>query len=141
LVPLLPIFLTEPEICLHGKAKEYSSHMHGGYMSNWFTIYRIDDNTDIISEYRHWEEIHCYLLNGTASSLLIDTGLGICNIHNEVMSLTNKPVIATVTNNLSCRDMLPNKVTLSRPSAPGCGDIRTAFCPQSGRQSLSVSSC
>ncbi|PKL27389.1 MAG: MBL fold metallo-hydrolase, partial [Spirochaetae bacterium HGW-Spirochaetae-2] len=66
-------------------------------MKDWFSIDRIDTDTCIISEYRHWEETHCYLINGTASSLLIDTGLGICNIHAEVMKLTNKPIIAVAT--------------------------------------------
>lgn len=66
-------------------------------MDDWFTIDRIDENTHIISEYRHWEETHCYLLNGADKSLLIDTGLGICNIYNEVIKLTDKPVIAVAT--------------------------------------------
>ena len=43
------------------------------------------------------EETHCYLLNGSSRSLLIDTGLGICNIYDEVMKLTNKPVTAVAT--------------------------------------------
>jgi hypothetical protein len=42
-------------------------------MSDWFTIERIDKNTYVISEYRHWEETHAYLLNGSKYSLLIDT--------------------------------------------------------------------
>ena len=29
-------------------------------MNNWFTIDQIDETTYIISEYRHWEETHCY---------------------------------------------------------------------------------
>lgn len=66
-------------------------------MNNWFTIDQIDKNTYIISEYRHWEETHCYLLNGTEHSLLIDTGLGICNIYDEVIKLTDKPIIAVAT--------------------------------------------
>jgi glyoxylase-like metal-dependent hydrolase (beta-lactamase superfamily II) len=66
-------------------------------MSDWFTIDHIDDNTHIISEYRHWEETHAYLLNGTDKSLLIDTGLGICNIYDEVIKLTDKPVTAIAT--------------------------------------------
>lgn len=66
-------------------------------MSEWFTIDKIDENTYIISEYRHWEETHCYLLNGKSKSLLIDTGLGICNIYDEVIKLTDKPVIAVAT--------------------------------------------
>ncbi|MBO0576268.1 MBL fold metallo-hydrolase [Clostridium botulinum] len=66
-------------------------------MDNWFTIDHIDKDTHIISEYRHWEETHAYLLNGTERSLLLDTGLGICNIYEEVIKLTDKPVIAVAT--------------------------------------------
>jgi len=66
-------------------------------MDNWFTIDQVDKETYIISEYRHWEETHCYLLNGSEYSLLIDTGLGICDIHDQVKKLTDKPVIAIAT--------------------------------------------
>lgn len=66
-------------------------------MSDWFTIDRVDADTYIISEYRHWEETHCYLLNGNKRSLLIDTGLGICDISAEVKKLTDKPVTAVAT--------------------------------------------
>lgn len=66
-------------------------------MSNWFTIDKIDADTYCISEYRHWEETHCYLLNGSVRSLLIDTGLGICNIYDEVVKLTDKHVTAVAT--------------------------------------------
>ena len=66
-------------------------------MDNWFTIDEIDANTYIISEYRHWEETHCYLLNGNTRSLLIDTGLGISNIYEEVLKLTDKPITAAAT--------------------------------------------
>lgn len=65
--------------------------------SDWFTIDQIDNDTYIISEYRHWEETHCYLLNGASRSLLIDTGLGICNIEHEVNNLTDNPVTAVAT--------------------------------------------
>jgi len=66
-------------------------------MENWFTIDQIDSDTFIISEYRHWEETHCYLLNGSEGSLLIDTGLGICNIYDEVRKLTDKHITAVAT--------------------------------------------
>lgn len=66
-------------------------------MNNWFTIDKIDSTTYILSEYRHGEETHCYLLNGAERSLLIDTGLGICNIYDEVIKLTDKPVAAAAT--------------------------------------------
>lgn len=66
-------------------------------MKPWFTIDEIDADTHIISEYRHWEETHCYLLTGTERALLIDTGLGICDISREVEKLTDKPVTAIAT--------------------------------------------
>ena len=66
-------------------------------MKNWFTTDKIDSNSYIISEYRHWEETHCYLLSGTKRSLLIDTGLGVCHIADEVNKLTSLPVTAVAT--------------------------------------------
>lgn len=66
-------------------------------MDHWFTVEHVDKDTHIISEYRHWEETHAYLLNGSHHSLLIDTGLGIMNIYDEVIKLTDKPVIAVAT--------------------------------------------
>lgn len=66
-------------------------------MGDWFTVDQINENTYVISEYRHWEETHCYLLNGGERSLLIDTGLGIENIYDEVVKLTDKPVAAVAT--------------------------------------------
>ena len=64
---------------------------------NWFTIERLERDTYVISEYKHWEETHCYLLNGMERSLLIDTGLGICNIYDVVTRLASKPVSAAAT--------------------------------------------
>ena len=66
-------------------------------MKNWFTIEEIDDNTYAISEYKHWEETHSYLVIGSKKSLLIDTGLGIGNIHDVVTSLTSLPVMVVST--------------------------------------------
>ena len=66
-------------------------------MSPWFTIDHLDASTHIISEYRHWEETHAYLLCGTQRVLLIDTGLGICDISPVVRQLTDKPVTAVAT--------------------------------------------
>lgn len=66
-------------------------------MKDWFTVEQIDENTYAISEYRHWEETHSYLLNGGQYSLLIDTGLGIANIKEPVEQLTGRPVIAVAT--------------------------------------------
>ena len=61
---------------------------------NWFTIEQIDRDTFSISEYKHWEETHCYLLCGEKCAILIDTGLGVSNIKKIVDSLTELPVMA-----------------------------------------------
>ena len=66
-------------------------------MDNWFTVDQIDSSTYIFSEYRHWEETHCYLLNGTERSLLIDTGLGIRNIRELAERYTDRPITAVAT--------------------------------------------
>ena len=66
-------------------------------MRPWFTTEQLAPDTWVLSEYRHWEETHCYLLIGADRALLIDTGLGICNICEEVRRLTDKPVTAIAT--------------------------------------------
>lgn len=66
-------------------------------MRNWFDIEKLDDSTFAISEYKHWEETHCYLLLGTERAVLIDTGLGVSNIKCIVDSLTSLPVLVTTT--------------------------------------------
>lgn len=66
-------------------------------MVNWFTTEKIDKDTFAISEYEHWEETHCYLLCGAKRALLIDSGLGISNIHAVVHELTNLPVTVATT--------------------------------------------
>lgn len=66
-------------------------------MSEWFTVETIDENTYAISEYKHWEETHCYLLLGQNNALLIDTGLGIENIKNITDKLTDLPITVITT--------------------------------------------
>lgn len=66
-------------------------------MGDWFTIEEIDPQTFAISEYKHWEETHCYLLCGRNRAVLIDTGLGVSNIRKVVDRLTNLPVMVATT--------------------------------------------
>lgn len=66
-------------------------------MSDWFTVEQNDSQTFAISEYRHWEETHCYLLCGNNRAILIDTGLGVSNIKNIVDSLTKLPITVVTT--------------------------------------------
>ncbi|MGN9164848.1 MBL fold metallo-hydrolase [Tissierellaceae bacterium HCP3S3_D8] len=66
-------------------------------MNDWFTIEDVDTDTFAISEYKHWEETHCYLLLGTRKALLIDTGLGVSNIKEVVRSITSLPIEVATT--------------------------------------------
>lgn len=58
----------------------------------WFTVQLIDKNTFAISEYRHWEKVHSFLLLGEEKAVLIDTGLGIDNIKRITDQLTTLPI-------------------------------------------------
>ena len=66
-------------------------------MTPWLTVERIDDATYALSEYRHWEEAHSYLLLGREQALLIDTGLGVGDLRREVEALTDLPVSVALT--------------------------------------------
>ena len=66
-------------------------------MKDWFTLDQIDPDTSILSEYRHWEETHSYLLLGRDRALLIDTGLGVGDLRREVEALTDRPVTVALT--------------------------------------------
>ena len=66
-------------------------------MDDWFTVEAIDAQTFAISEYKHWEETHCYLLCGRERAVLIDTGLGVSNIKRIVDGLTELPVTVITT--------------------------------------------
>lgn len=66
-------------------------------MGDWFTTERADEDTYILSEYRHREETHSYLLCGRERALLIDTGLGAADISAAVRALTPLPVSVVLT--------------------------------------------
>ena len=66
-------------------------------MTPWFTGERIDDATFSLSEYRHWEEPHSYLLLGRERALLLDTGLGVGGLRREVEALTDRPITVALT--------------------------------------------
>ena len=66
-------------------------------MEHWFTTEAIDSETTAISEYRHWEQVHSYLLRGQRRALLIDSGLGVGDIGAVVRQLTALPVTVATT--------------------------------------------
>lgn len=64
---------------------------------SWFTVEQLEPDTFAISEYRHWEETHCYLLLGKESAIFIDTGLGVADISQPVRSITRLPIQVVTT--------------------------------------------
>lgn len=66
-------------------------------MNDWFTVEKIDEETFAISEYKHWEETHCYLLFGEKQAILIDTGIGVANIKEVIDRLTALPIMVATT--------------------------------------------
>ena len=64
---------------------------------DWLTIQQLEKDTWVLSEPRHWEENHAYLLARTERALLIDTGLGVCDLFSAVRSLTSLPVTVALT--------------------------------------------
>ena len=57
-------------------------------MDDWFSVERINPETYAISEYKHPEEKHCYLLLGCEKALLIDTGPDVSDVRQVVDGLT-----------------------------------------------------
>ena len=64
---------------------------------SWFTVDEINEKTYAISEYKHWEQVHSYLLIGNEFALLIDTGIGIASLKKEVNKLTDLPIRVVAT--------------------------------------------
>lgn len=50
-----------------------------------------------VSEYKHREETHCYLLLGKGKACLIDTGLGVANIKKVIDKITSLPILVVTT--------------------------------------------
>jgi glyoxylase-like metal-dependent hydrolase (beta-lactamase superfamily II) len=61
--------------------------------ADWFQVYRIPNDVIAIYEPYHFQGVISYLIIGSEKALLWDTGMGIGNIKEVVMELTDKPVI------------------------------------------------
>ena len=59
---------------------------------DWFVVYRVGDGVFAISEPFQFQEVISYLILGSKSALLFDTGLGIGKITHVVNKLTHLPV-------------------------------------------------
>lgn len=66
-------------------------------VSSWFEIYQINRDTYAIFEPNHDEEVFSYLVLGEIKAALIDTGMGIGNMRDEVEQITNLPIVVVNT--------------------------------------------
>ncbi|MBQ9485650.1 MAG: MBL fold metallo-hydrolase [Clostridia bacterium] len=63
----------------------------------WFTVEKAGDGIFCIAELKHYEQVRSYIVLGGNKALLIDTGLGVCNIKKAVGNITDLPVSVATT--------------------------------------------
>ena len=68
---------------------DYQKHRSS---DEWFEVYEVESGIWAIYEPFQWQEVISYLIVGTESAVLFDTGNGIGNIKAIVDQLTDKPV-------------------------------------------------
>lgn len=61
-------------------------------MDSWFETTTVAQDIYAILEPSHWEQVISYLILGNESAVLLDTGMGIADIHSRVTELTDLPV-------------------------------------------------
>lgn len=70
----------------------YSAFRKHGASNDWFEVYELERGIFAIYEPFQWQEVISYLIVGTRSAVLFDTGNGIGDIKAVVDQLTDKPV-------------------------------------------------
>ena len=86
---------------MESNSTQYKVVLHAGNLkleriaskSSWFEIYKLNPMTYALAEPNHFEEVISYLIIGNTRAILFDTGMGIGDIHAEVTSLTNLPIV------------------------------------------------
>lgn len=68
-------------------------------MKGWFETQEVAPRVYAICEPGHFEEVISYLVEGEERAILFDTGMGVANIREEVMALTERAI--TVVNSHS----------------------------------------
>jgi len=70
----------------------YSNFEQSSISTDWFEVYEVETDVWAIYEPFQWQEVISYLVIGSDSALLFDTGNGIGNIKAIVDQLTDKPI-------------------------------------------------
>ncbi len=69
-----------------------SDKEQGRWVDDYYTVQSIDDRTIAIGEPRYWQANYSYLIMGSDSAILFDSGPGVRNIEPLVRQLTPLPV-------------------------------------------------
>ena len=70
----------------------YSNFEKSDISTDWFEVYEVETDVWAIYEPFQWQEVISYLIIGSDSALLFDTGNGVDDIRAIVDQLTDKPV-------------------------------------------------
>jgi glyoxylase-like metal-dependent hydrolase (beta-lactamase superfamily II) len=80
------------EFCTKLPRPEYSDLQRIPSDSDWFELYQVSPGVVAIYEPFQWQEVISYLIEGSHSALLFDTGNGIADIASIARTLTKKPI-------------------------------------------------
>ena len=71
----------------------YGEFQKDNVSTDWFEVYEVEADIWAIYEPFQWQEVVSYLIVGTDTALLFDTGNGIDDIKAIVDQLTEKPIL------------------------------------------------
>jgi glyoxylase-like metal-dependent hydrolase (beta-lactamase superfamily II) len=83
----------KPDWCKPLPRPEYKTLERLSVSDPWFEVYKVAPGTIAIYEPHQSEETISYLILGKEKALLLDTGMGISDIHKVVLELTALPVL------------------------------------------------
>jgi len=83
----------KPEWCKPLPRPEYKTLERVKISDPWFEVYKVAPSTFAIYEPHQSEETIGYLILGSKKAILLDTGMGISDVHKLVSRLTQLPII------------------------------------------------
>src|SRR5258705_10155898 len=83
-----------PDWCRPLPRPEYKTLERVSISDPWFEVYKVAPGVFAIYEPHQSEETISYLITGSKSALLFDTGMGISDLKKLVGELTRLPIIA-----------------------------------------------
>ncbi len=92
IAPFAPSFADLENFCERLPRPAYAAFQKHATSNDWFEVYEVETGVWAIYEPFQWQEVISYLIIGTDTALLFDTGNGIGNIKAIVDQLTDKPV-------------------------------------------------